>query len=219
MAHRPHPHAPLPAFPSSTHSAGYIKICVGEDADAFRTDEMQRDIVEGSRFTFNRLSQDVIKEEDEEEFCKVDYSELIDLRRTLASFKAENLRLVQESGENMQLFNNYMREMEQRHAEKNLSIESLKYKLKSLEERNFRCEELLKKAEQKLSNEPTLKPILKKEFGVQCELRTTFKSSHRPSQTQDLLPKDKNERVGREVWLPVLGKENYQMHKVITQLK
>jgi hypothetical protein len=42
----------------------------------------------------------------------VDCDQLIELRRSSDTLKAENLRLVQESGENMQLFNSYMKEME-----------------------------------------------------------------------------------------------------------
>jgi hypothetical protein len=100
---------------------------VGDDGDDFQNEvpkciearQGREDKTEYKRFTFNSNYQDTIKEEDEEEFYKVDYDQIIQLRQSETVLKAENLRLMQESAENMQLFNNYMREMEQRVADKN----------------------------------------------------------------------------------------------------
>lgn len=59
----------------------YIKICGDEEIDNFQNDgenDMQLrqkydDKNSAQRFTFNKNFQDTIKEEDEEEFYKVDY--------------------------------------------------------------------------------------------------------------------------------------------------
>jgi hypothetical protein len=58
--------------------------------------------------------------------------------------------LVAESSENMQLFNSYMKEMEQRLFDKNREIDSLRAKLKNADER-------AEKAEARLANEANAK--------------------------------------------------------------
>ena len=85
--------------PQSPHH-DYIKICIDEAQthSSTITNEERPEI----RFTFNKIAQDVIneeqeddEEEEEEEFYKVDYREIIELRKMVNSYKEENLRLVQ----------------------------------------------------------------------------------------------------------------------------
>lgn len=150
---------------SATSLQDYIKICPEETEEIEAGDhhENDEDLKEGrsvgNRFTFNRITQDVIKEE-EEEFYKVDYDQIIELKTKVNAYQAENARLAHESAENIQLFNSYMQEMEQRLIEKNGEIESLRFKLKNAEEKFSKCDEQLKKLEVKVFSDLNVKSPL-----------------------------------------------------------
>lgn len=87
---------------SATSFQDYIKICPEETEEIEAGDhregeeDMKGGRSAGNRFTFNRISQDVIKEE-VEEFYKVDYDQIIELKTKINAYQAENARLVHES--------------------------------------------------------------------------------------------------------------------------
>lgn len=53
----------------------------------------------------------------------------------MEALKAENLLLVEENTENMQLFNGYMKEMEQRMLDKKKEIDNLRERVKAAEDK------------------------------------------------------------------------------------
>ena len=116
-------------FTSSPKSnQNYIKISLQDEfqqiieADNSNTKQSEQK-TRTKRFTFSKVEQDPIKEE--ESFHRIDFGEFIELKSKLDKAKKQNTKLKQETSENIELFNSYMHEMEQRLSLKTKQIDTL----------------------------------------------------------------------------------------------